>query len=147
MLYSFTWKITHNIPCIIQKAIISIDEYQSFFFFCYVTARLEITKRPIQRPTGEETLRRAYAYYLRSYGDGEEHPARRSETGRINRYRDTASMRKRTGQQLSEGAFSRRDAGGRDRWNAPRTGRKAADIPKFATARGPGKKQLRIGEH
>lgn len=55
-------------------------------------------------------------------------------------------MRKSTGQQLSEGAFfSRRGAGG-DGWNAPRTGRKAADIPKFATARGPGKKQ-RIGEH
>lgn len=51
---------------------------------------------------------------------------------RINRYRDTASMRKPTGQQLSEGAFfSRRGAGGRDGWNAPRTGRKAADIPKF----------------
>lgn len=32
--------------------------------------------------------------------------------GRINRYRDTASMRKPTGQQLSEGA-SRRGAGGR----------------------------------
>lgn len=57
-------------------------------------------------------------------------------------------MRKPTGQQLSEGVFfSRKGAGGRDGWNALRTGRKAADIPKFATARGPGKKQLRIGEH
>lgn len=51
---------------------------------------------------------------------------------------DTASMRKPTGRQLSEGA-SLVGVLVEDGWNAPRTGRKAADIPKFATARGPGK--------
>lgn len=51
-------------------------------------------------------------------------------------------MRKPTGQQLSEGAFfSRRGAGGRDGWNAPRTGRKAADIPKFRNGARTGNKQ------
>lgn len=67
--------------------------------------------------------------------------------GRINRYRDTASMRKPTGQQLSEGAFfSRKGAGGRDGWNAPRTGRKAADIPKFRNGARTGDKQACISE-
>lgn len=52
----------------------------------------------------------AYAYVI--CGHTEEKQRRtfrakgRSETRRINRYRDTASMRKPTGQQLSEGAFS-----------------------------------------
>lgn len=56
-------------------------------------------------------------------------------------------MRKPTGQQLSEGAFfSRRGAGGRDGWNAPRTGRKAADIPKFRNGARTGDKQPCIGE-
>lgn len=50
----------------------------------------------------------------------------------INRYRDTVSRRKPTSQQLLKGpvvGVLREDG-----WNAPRTGRKAADIPKFATA-------------
>lgn len=59
--------------------------------------------------------------------------------GRINRYRDTASMRKPTGQQLSEGASSL--VGVLEEEMAGMHREQVARLPtfrNFATARGPG---------
>lgn len=78
----------------------------NFFYLLFIAIieTLNSCRRRIRWPTGKETLRRVCIRYLQEKQRETIGAAKESETERINRYRDTASMQKPTGQQFSEGA-------------------------------------------